>query len=153
MSRQFRETGKIEVLDFGESRTKQSFKDSTDINKILKKAQVTGSISHLNVNEASFGEFAGHDLMEQMHRLERAQVLFDGLPSEVRNEFANEPSAFFEFVNHPDNVDRLAELLPLIAEPGQYFPDVSSRTPPGELLNAEIEPSSIEEKEVIDEPK
>ena len=43
--------------DFSESRTKQSFKDSTDINKIIRKAQKVGSLSHLVRHGAHYGDF------------------------------------------------------------------------------------------------
>lgn len=118
-------------VEYGASLTKQSFKDSTDINVILKKAQVTGSIAHLQEHGAEYGDYAGYDLMEHMQRLERAQIIFSELPSEVRNEFNGEPAKFFSFVNDPMNVDRLPELLPLLAKPGSYDLDMSPATPPG----------------------
>ena len=37
---------------YKDGRTKQSFRDETDINQIMKRAQVTGTISHLNKHEA-----------------------------------------------------------------------------------------------------
>ena len=48
MSNYYQENGQFYVPEYKDGRTKQSFKDSTDINKILKKAQRTGSIAHLN---------------------------------------------------------------------------------------------------------
>ena len=51
---------RIPDIVYGKSMTKQAFKDSTDINKMLKKAQQTGSISHLmKYPEATYGEFDG----------------------------------------------------------------------------------------------
>ena len=38
---------KIKKKVYDDGRTKQSFKDQCDINKILKKAMRTGSIAHL----------------------------------------------------------------------------------------------------------
>lgn len=133
------EMGKKDILDLcavvpGTSLTKQSFKDSADINKILQRAQISGSVDHLTEHQASYGEFANYDLLSHFEMLEKADAIFSDLPSEVRNEFKNQPAAFFDFVNDPANVDRLAELLPAIAEPGSYFPDVSPSTPPGALL-------------------
>ena len=46
--------------DYSDGRTKQAFKDQCDINKILKKASVTGSIAHLQkYPELIYGEFNG----------------------------------------------------------------------------------------------
>ena len=50
------------------------------------------------------------------------QTVPDGV--EVRREFGNNPSAFFSYANDPANVDRLARLLPQIAEPGRQLPAV-----------------------------
>jgi hypothetical protein len=59
MSQYERVHGKKEKpLKYNDGRTKQAFADSCDINKLLKKAQRTGSISHLmKYPEATYGEF------------------------------------------------------------------------------------------------
>lgn len=147
MSMYFQEHGKIEVRVPGVSLTKQAFKDECDIQKILAKAQKTGSIAHLTEHEGTYGDFAGYDLMEHAAMLSRASEIFDDLPSEIRNEFSNEPAAFFEFVNDPENKDRLGELMPALAEPGSYFPDVSSKTDP----KGTMEP--VKAEKVKEEPK
>ncbi len=103
-------------------RTKQSFKDSCDVNKILKKAQKTGTISHLNKHQATYGDLSGFDFFEAQTKLAQAGEIFDDLPSEIRREFDNSPAKFFEFANDAENVDKLADLLPEIAEPGNFFP-------------------------------
>jgi phage internal scaffolding protein len=131
-------------LDYGPGRTKQSFKDSTDINKILAKAQVTGSLSHFEKHGAFYGDFADMptDPFEAREVLARGQAIFADAPSEVRAEFRNDPLAFFAFVNDPANSGRLEELLPAIAQRGKYFPDVSPSSPPDALLGASREPQA-----------
>lgn len=115
----------VPPLEYGPGRTKQSFKDSTDINKIIKKAQRTGTISHLyKYPEATYGEFDGEfDLLTAHERIGRAQEIFDELPAEVRGEFRNNALEFVAFANNPENKGKLAEILPVIAEPGSYFPN------------------------------
>ncbi len=108
---------KPKVYDDG--RTKQSFKNSTDINKILHRAQKTGVISHLAKHEAFYGEFEAFDFTEAQNTLARAGTMFQELPSEVRQEFNQSPQEFFDFVNAPDNQGKLAELLPALAAPGR----------------------------------
>ena len=134
-----------------EIRTKQSFKDQTDINKILKKAQKTGSIAHLQkYPEAVYGEFDGEmDLLTAQTRLGRAQEIFAELPSEARAEFGNNPAQFVTWAADPANNARLAELLPAIAEPGRYFPNPVARGGQGagaatapEAVPVEPEPAS-----------
>lgn len=128
-------------------RTKQAFKDATDINKILKKAQKTGSISHLaKYDQAVYGDFQGYDLLEAHQMIDRANQIFGELPSEVRSEFGGDAIAFAQWASDPLNIDRLGELLPAIAEPGSYFPNPVKRgakgagaaTAPEEAVEADI---------------
>lgn len=113
--------------DYKDGRTKQSFKDETDINKILIRAQKTGTISHLAKYEGTYGDFAEYDFFGNLVMLTRGREIFDELPSEIRNEFANSPADFFQYVNDPENVDRLNELLPGLAAPGRQNIDVSGK--------------------------
>ena len=123
---------KKKVYDDG--RTKQAFKDDTDINRLLARAQQTGSLSHLAKYEPVYGDFVGFDFFEAQQRLARGRTIFEELPTEIRKEFGQDAGKFFEFVNAPENVGKLDKIFPEIAEPGKYFPDVSSKTPPGALL-------------------
>lgn len=132
MSRYYMEHGEIEqILDYGESRTKQSFKDSCDVNKILARAQITGAESHLARFGAKYGDFGNFDFAENYRKIHEAERIFGNLPAEVRREFDQDPAEFFEFVNKPENAEKLDQLLPAIAQPGRYFPDTSPSTPPG----------------------
>jgi len=138
--------------DYSDGRTKQAFKDQCDINKMLKKAQQTGSIAHLlKYPEATYGEFDGEfTLLEAQQKIARAGQIFDDLPSEVRQEFGNDPLAFVKYANDPENRGRMKELIPKIAEPGSYFPNPVQRggqgagaaTAPGEAP-APVEAPSV----------
>ncbi len=126
---------KIEPKVYDDGRTKQSFKDETDINKILMKAQKVGSLSHLEKHGAFYGDFSDMpDLLEAHARMARGQSLFDELPSELRKEFDNDMSKFFVYVNDPENKDRLRELMPVLAEPGRVF------APPMRSARSEADP-------------
>ncbi len=114
---------------FGKSMTKQSFKDETDINKILQRAQKTGTISHLNKYEAQYGDFSDYDFFNNSLMMAKGREIFDELPSEVRNEFKNSPAGFFKYVNSPENKDKLAKLLPALAEPGRQNISTSGIVP------------------------
>lgn len=117
---------KREALDYSDGRTKQSFKDATDINKILKKAQRVGSLSHLQRHGAFYGDFSNVEgLLEANAQIARAEKVFGELPSELRREFNQDWSEFFRYVNDPANKDHLRELLPGLAEPGRQVPDVA----------------------------
>lgn len=93
------------------SRTKQSHKDECDINKILKKADKTGLITHVASSTARYGDFtAVNEYQESLNTVIQAQDMFDALPSDIRKRFANDPGAFFEFATNPANKDDLVKL-------------------------------------------
>ena len=106
-----------------EIRTKQAFKDASDINKILARAQKGDTISHLAKYGAVYGDFTDvDDLLTAHEKLARGTEIFNDLPSEVRREFGQDPAEFFRFVNDPANADRLADVLPDLAKPGTQMP-------------------------------
>lgn len=104
---------------YDDGMTKQSFKNSTDINKILHKAQKAGTLSHLAKHEAFYGDFESFDFTEAQNTMARANTMFAELPSEIRREFSQDPKQFFAFVNKPENQGKLADLLPALAAPGR----------------------------------
>lgn len=130
--------------------TKQAFKDECDINNILRRAQKTGTISHLAAHGAQYGDFADYDFFEHQQKLTKGREIFDALPSEIRNEFRNDQVSFFRYVNDPENADRLDELLPGLAAPGRQFidvlnkpsPDGASEPPASETPPAEAPPKA-----------
>ncbi len=106
---------------YKDGRTKQSFKDSTDINKIVAKAQVAGGLAHaLKYPAPVYGEFTGVDLLSAFEQISRARVIFNDLPAEVRSEFDQDAFKFAGFASDPANIDRLQELIPALAKPGEY---------------------------------
>jgi hypothetical protein len=63
-------------------------------------------------------------LLHAHERLEKGKEIFQALPGEVRREFGQSPAEFFNFVNNPENSERLAEVLPALAAPGTQMPSV-----------------------------
>ncbi len=111
---------------YDDGRTKQSFKDETDIQKIMARAEVTGTISHLAKYEGVYADFSDFDFHEQNNMLARGAEIFDALPAEVRSEFRQSPAAFFKYVNDPKNIDELRKKLPALAAPGRQNIQVSA---------------------------
>ena len=107
-----------EDMDYSDGRTKQSFKDETDVNLIIQKHTRMGTLSHLEQWGGQYGDLSDFDFQEAQNQIAKATSMFEELPAAVRKKFANSPEKFLEFVNHPDNSDRLAEALPELAEPG-----------------------------------
>ena len=107
---------------YDDGRTKQSFKDQTNINKIMAKAARGGTISHLAKHGAVYGDFSDiDDLLTAHKRLERGKEIFNDLPGEIKREFQNSPRKFFNYVNDPANAGNLANVLPQLAQVGNQL--------------------------------
>ena len=134
----------IQPDDYSDGRTKQAFKDETDINRIMHRAQAAGSLSHVQKYAPVYGNFADLDLLEMQTQIDAAHKVFGDLPSEIRNEFRNSPAAFFQYVNDPDNQEDLLKKLPSLAAPGRQNIDVSGKTPPMTPSGVAREPTASE---------
>jgi len=136
---------------FKDGRTKQSFRDETDINQILKRAQKSGTISHLAKYEARYGDFSSFDFFEAQLKLSQGAEIFDALPMELRREFNQSAAQFFDYVNDPANVDRVAKLLPALAEPGRQ--NLNVKTPTADDAKATLEAEKPPEAVIPAEPE
>ncbi len=106
---------------YGPGRTKQSFKNECDINKIMARADKAGAISHLQKFEGVYGDFAHVDFQSMTQILTRGREVFDELPAELRQEFGQSPAAFFAYVNDPANKENLREKLTGAAAQGKQI--------------------------------
>lgn len=95
----------------GETRTKQSMKDATDINNILEKYKRTGVLTHVNRVKAEMGDFSQvMTFHEALNAVKEAQEAFDGLPAQLRAQFQNDPQQLLNFLDNPDNRDKAVEM-------------------------------------------
>ncbi len=111
---------------YDDGRTKQSFKDETSIEKIMARADVTGTISHLSKYEGVYADFSDFDFHKQNNMLTRGASIFADLPAEVRKEFSQSPAEFFAYVNDPENVGKLKEKMSALARPGKQHTQVTA---------------------------
>lgn len=86
-----------------EGRTKQSFKDECDINRIMARFQKTGVLEHLAQRPPQYLDCSAFDFQVAMDIVAQSKALFAGLPSEVRDRFANDPGRFLAFMEDPAN--------------------------------------------------
>ncbi len=141
--------------EYLDGRTKQSFKDETDINKLLAKAARGESLSHLQRHGASYGDFTDMpDLLQAQARLAKGQAIFMELPGEIRREFNQSAGAFFEYVNDPANIDKLPALIPGLVERGTQLvaPDRTATMAPVEPVVSEpavVVPPVVETPPVV----
>lgn len=115
---------------YDDGRTKQSFKDETDIQKIMARADKAGTISHLQKYEGVYADYSDFDFAQQINDLAKGRQIFEDLPAELRREFHQDPDEFFAYVNDPANIDKLDQKLPALAAPGKQVIDVLNVDPP-----------------------
>ena len=142
----------LQVKEYPDGLTKQSFARECDINFLLQRAQKAGTLSHLEKHQHHYGDFADYDFFDAQIMLTRGREIFDDLPSEIRHEFGQSPAAFFEYVNDPANVDKLREKLPGLAAPGRQNIDVSGRTPPEDGVAVASAPRERENENLPNPP-
>lgn len=90
--------------------TKQEFKDECDINTILARYNRTGELPLVNQALPQYLDVTGHDFQEHMNIVRGAQDMFNGLPSELRNRFNNDPAQFLDFTANVENREEMAKL-------------------------------------------
>lgn len=156
------ETGEF-IPDPG--RTKQEFRDETDINKIVKDITKRGATDWLEKHDewlkgAASVVVPNIDYKTLMDQIADAENRFTDLPSAVRKGFDNDPAKFLDFVQSEGGDVELQELLakalPIVEkkgsvgaasapkEPAGKEPPAKSPTPPAEPPAEGTPPSSGE---------
>jgi len=102
----------------------QSFAQACDINRIMAKYQLTGSVEWVQKHEGRYADVTGLSFDSAMETVLRAQAMFDDLPSSVRARFGNDPGAFFDFVNDPNSGEELVRLGLAVKRPDEPAPVV-----------------------------
>lgn len=121
----------------GESKTDQSFKDECDVNKIMEKYKTIENYNALmalrNPGRAKpqFGDFANlPDFAAAQNTIVQAQTMFEALPSNIRDRFANDPGEFLAFMSDEKNKDEAIRLGLCEADPVQAAEkDLSTSSP------------------------
>lgn len=90
--------------------TKQAFAEEADINVIVQRFGITGSLPE-NPLPASFGDFTGiSDYHSAMNAVAEANEAFDALPAAIRAKFLNDPANLVLFLEDPSNRDEAVSL-------------------------------------------
>lgn len=100
------------------SLTKQEFRDECDITNIIDKFSRTGELPQPFVGGS--GVFADvsdiPDYQSSQNNVVRVREWFDGLPSNIRSRFDNDPSKLVQFINDPSNRSEAEKLGLLVSE-------------------------------------
>lgn len=114
-----------------DGRTKQAFREESEIKNIIARFQRTGLLEYQNEHSGSYGVFEAMDFHEAMNVVARASEMFEDLPSGLRKKLGNDPAEFVDVVTNPARRDE-AIALGLVKEarkePGA--PGAPPETPP-----------------------
>lgn len=125
---------KVTVGPFNDGKTKQAFKDDTDINRIVARYQKTGIMSFVAEHKLEYGFATSRDFRESMEIVAQANSMFEDLPSSLRKRFENDPSKFLDYVQDEKNLDEMYELglakKPPVPDPEPPVADLSTATAP-----------------------
>lgn len=86
--------------------TRQEFKDDCNINTIMKRFLTSGVPPIVDTSPA-YGTPVPYDLREASQLLVEAQRSFEQVPADIRKQFDNDPLAFVEYVQDPENKEQL----------------------------------------------
>jgi len=94
------------------SRTQPQFKAECDINNIMKKYKVTGSITHLNNKQrGTYLDLTNlPDYQQSLNDVIQANEAFSALPSHVRKQFENDPIQLINFLSDTNNREEAIRL-------------------------------------------
>ncbi len=94
----------------GSSKTKQSFKDESNIDKIIAKYQKTGVINFRSQYAQQYGEMNVQDYKTSLDIIRKSESMFQELPSTLRDRFENSPEEFLEFVQDKKTIRKMFDL-------------------------------------------
>lgn len=95
----------------GPTVVKASFQDECDINRIMRKFEKQGVVTHLRQVEGRYGDFcSAPEYHEACNQVVAAREMFATVPAKIRKRFNNDPAEFLEFAQDPGNVDELREM-------------------------------------------
>jgi len=94
----------------GISKTKQSFKDECDINRIMARYAATGTLDFVNRREAQFLDVSDVDFQNAMQIVTQSREAFESLPSALRERFGNDPAKLLGFLSDESNLDEAIKL-------------------------------------------
>lgn len=133
---------KVSITFTGDGKTKQSFKDECDINKIMARFQQTGLLDFVNNNQGQYLDCTGVDYQDAQLLIANANSMFQALPSQVRAFFENDPAQFVEFASNPENLPQMQE-MGLTSNDYKPSPPPTNQAPPAQPIPAPAAPGAV----------
>lgn len=98
------------IQNFGPSMTQQSQAEEADINTIVKRFGLGGTVP-LNPRLPILSDFDEiFDFKTAQDAVALANSRFMSMPANIRSEFQNDPQLFVEYCSNPDNLPELRKL-------------------------------------------
>lgn len=111
------------------TRTKQEFKEESDINNIMKKYETTGKLPDLIKTNPKYGDFSQvQDYQTSMNIVLMANEQFNNLSSKIRRRFNNDPKEFLQFATDAQNMQELIDLGLAIPKENQNTQNINNET-------------------------
>lgn len=113
------------------SRTKQEFQSECDINEIMRRYELTGTISHISAQQPIYDDVSAiTDYQSALEQVQKAEAAFNALPSELRKELDYNPANLIPYLQDERNRERCIELglfnKPVVEDPKVIVADNSS---------------------------
>lgn len=81
------------------------------MHRIMRQYQETGIITHAKQYAGKYMDMAdAMDFQRSMNIVTSATQMFETVPSQIRKKFGNDPAAFLDFVQNPENYDSIKEM-------------------------------------------
>lgn len=114
------------------SLTRQSEKDSADINVLLARYDKTGVLPVNPIEGLYLDVSQMQDYRESLDQVNLAGEFFKALPAKIRADFDNDPSQFLDFAVVPENRPKLEEygLVATARPPAEETPPATPPRPP-----------------------
>lgn len=101
----------VKVYFHSPSQTKQEYKESQDINNIIKRYQMTGELPIRPGKPPLYGDVSNiPSFREALDIVNTAQDMFQALPAKLRSHFSNDPQEMLSWASDPANHDEAVEL-------------------------------------------
>lgn len=92
------------------SLAQQHMKDECDINVLVERFGVTGSMPVAPI-EPSYGDFSGvSDYHTAMNKIKAAEEAFMALPAKIRAKFDHDPNALLNYLQNEENRDEAIQI-------------------------------------------
>lgn len=106
-----RARGRLRLEFSGETLTKGSFKESVDVNTIMRMFRRDGVLRQSTSSGARFEDLGSPiDYQEAMNSVISAKEAFASMPARLRERFGNDPEGLLRFLADPQNRDEATKL-------------------------------------------